>query len=111
MGELIRRFGLLGIERVTIERPVTLDELKGFAAKFGQLEKTLSGDALKEAAAQLDSDNIRVGRVALEDTEPQESHRLGRRSARCTRKRCRSQAWCGKARGAIRGPIRRPRSR
>ncbi len=71
MGELIRRFGLVGIERVTIERPVTLDELKGFAAKFGQLEKTLSGDALKEAAVQLESDNIRVGRVAVEETEPQ----------------------------------------
>ncbi|RPI57385.1 MAG: HD domain-containing protein [Acidobacteria bacterium] len=71
MGELIRRLSSLGIERVTIARPVTLEELKSFAAKFGQLEKTLSGDALKEAAAQLDTPNIHVGRVALEDTEPQ----------------------------------------
>src|SRR6188474_2085703 len=61
MSELIRRFGALGIERVTISRSVTLEELKTFAGKFGQLEKTLSGDALKEAAAQLDSANIRVG--------------------------------------------------
>jgi putative nucleotidyltransferase with HDIG domain len=71
MGELMRRFASLGIERVTLERQVTLDELKIFAGRFGQLEKTLSGDALKNAAAQLDSENIRVGRVAMEETEPQ----------------------------------------
>jgi hypothetical protein len=41
----------MGIERITIERHVTLDELKAFAGKFGQLENTLSGAALKEAAA------------------------------------------------------------
>ena len=63
MGELIRRFGAMGIERITIERPVTLDELRSFAGKFAQLEKTLSGNALKDAAPQLDSANIRVGRV------------------------------------------------
>jgi putative nucleotidyltransferase with HDIG domain len=73
MGELIRRFGLLGIERITIARPVTLEELKVFAAKFGQLEKTLSGKALKEAAAGLESANIRVGRVSVEETVPQET--------------------------------------
>jgi putative nucleotidyltransferase with HDIG domain len=72
MGELIRRFGAMGIERITIERPVTLDELKTFAGKFGQLEKTLSGGALKEAAAQLESPNIRVGRVTLEERVPEE---------------------------------------
>ena len=73
MGELIRRFGSLGIERVTISRAVTIDELKEFAGKFGQLEKTLSGDALKEAAAQLESPNIRVGRVTVDETVPQEA--------------------------------------
>jgi putative nucleotidyltransferase with HDIG domain len=73
MGELIRRFGSLGIERVTIAKPVSLEELKAFAGKFGQLEKTLSGDALKEAAAQLDSANIRVGRVSIEENEPEEA--------------------------------------
>ncbi len=72
MGELIRRFGLIGFERVTIGRGVTLDELKRFAGKFGQLEKTLSGDALKEAAAELESDNIHVGRVQIDETEPEE---------------------------------------
>ncbi len=72
MGELIRRFGLIGIERVTIGRGVTLDELKRFAGKFGQLEKTLSGDALKEAATELESDNIHVGRVQIDETEPEE---------------------------------------
>ena len=72
MGELIRRFGAMGIERITIERHVTLDELKAFADKFGQLEKTLSGTALKEAAAQLESPTIRVGRVTLEERVPEE---------------------------------------
>ena len=72
MGELIRRFGAMGIERITIERQVPLDELKTFAGKFGQLEKTLSGDALKAAAAQLESPNIRVGRVTLEERVPEE---------------------------------------
>lgn len=72
MGELIRRFGAMGIERITIERHVTLDELKVFAGKFGQLEKTLSGTALKEAAAQLESATIRVGRVTIEEKVPEE---------------------------------------
>jgi putative nucleotidyltransferase with HDIG domain len=72
MGELIRRFGAMGIERITIERHVTLDELKAFADKFGHLEKTLSGTALKEAAAQLESPTIRVGRVTLEERVPEE---------------------------------------
>jgi putative nucleotidyltransferase with HDIG domain len=72
MGELIRRFGAMGIERITIERHVTLDELKAFADKFGQLEMTLSGSALKEATAQLESPTIRVGRVTLEERVPEE---------------------------------------
>jgi putative nucleotidyltransferase with HDIG domain len=72
MGELIRRLKSLGIERITISRMVTLDELKQFAGKFGQIEKTLSGSALKDAAAQLESDNIHVGRVKMEETVPEE---------------------------------------
>lgn len=70
MGELIRRFGAMGVERITIDSRVTLDELRGFAGKFGQLEKTLAGDALREAAVQLESTNIRVGRVSLEEQVP-----------------------------------------
>ena len=72
MGELIRRFSAMGIERITIERQVTLDELRTFAGKFGHLEKTLSGNALKEAAAQLECPTIRVGRVTLEERVPEE---------------------------------------
>ena len=72
MGELIRRFGAMGIERITIERPVTLDELRSFAGRFAQLEKTLSGNALKDAAPQLDSANIRVGRVSVDERVPEE---------------------------------------
>ena len=72
MGELIRRFAAMGIERITIEHQVTPAELKTFAGKFGELEKTLSGNALKEAAAQLDCPTIRVGRVTLEEQVPEE---------------------------------------
>jgi putative nucleotidyltransferase with HDIG domain len=74
MSELIRRFTSLGIERITISRAVTLEELKAFAGKFGHLEKTLSGDALKQAAAGLESENIHVGRVSMEETVPEEKH-------------------------------------
>ncbi len=73
MGELIRRFAALGIERVTITNKVTLDELKAFAERFGTLEKTHAGEALKEAAAQLESANIRVGRVSLDERAPEEN--------------------------------------
>ena len=72
MGELIRRFGAMGIERITIERQVNLDELRVFAGKFAQLEKTLGGKALKEAAPQLESSNIRVGRVVIDERVPED---------------------------------------
>jgi putative nucleotidyltransferase with HDIG domain len=72
MGELIRRFGAMGIERITIERQVNLDELRAFAGKFAQLEKTLGGKALKEAAPQLESSNIRVGRVMVDERAPED---------------------------------------
>jgi putative nucleotidyltransferase with HDIG domain len=73
MSEMIRRFMALGIERVTFMSAVTLDELKTFAGKFSQLEKTLTGDALKEAAALLESPNIRVGRVTMEEKAPEDT--------------------------------------
>ena len=72
MGELIRRLVSMGIERITIERPVTLEELRTFAGGFAQLEKTLSGNSLKDAAAQLESPNIRVGRVSMDERVPEE---------------------------------------
>jgi putative nucleotidyltransferase with HDIG domain len=72
MGELIRRFGALGVERVTISRGVTLLELREFAEKFGRLERAFAGDALQEAAAQLESSAIRVGRITVDEAVPQE---------------------------------------
>ncbi len=72
MGELIRRFGSMGVERITIDRAVTLDELRGFAGRFAQLEKTFSGNELKDAAPQLESANIRVGRVSMDERAPEE---------------------------------------
>jgi putative nucleotidyltransferase with HDIG domain len=73
MGELIRRFAGLGIERITIANTVTLDELKAFAGTFGRLEKTYTGEALKAAGAQLESPSIRVGRVTLGEQAPQDN--------------------------------------
>jgi hypothetical protein len=94
---MIRRFMALGIERVTFMSAVTLDELKTFAGKFSQLEKTLTGDALKEAAALLESPNIRVGRVTMGRRRPKTP--TWRRCGACTPRRCRWPRWCGKARG------------
>ena len=51
---------------------MTLDELKGFVNKFGQIEKTSGAETHKEAAALLESPNIRVGRVTLNESAPQE---------------------------------------
>jgi len=73
MGELIRRLTALGIERITIAPDVTLDELTSFAQTFGHLEKSYTGQALKDAAAQLESANIRVGRVTANENPPEES--------------------------------------
>jgi putative nucleotidyltransferase with HDIG domain len=68
MGELIRRLSALGIERITIAQPVTVDELRTFVGKFGQLEKIPGKEG--ETAAQLESENIRVGRVTMTERAP-----------------------------------------
>jgi putative nucleotidyltransferase with HDIG domain len=63
MGELIRRLRGIGIERITIDRGVTLDELRTFVLGFGQFDK---GGASRDAGQpELDSEHIRVGRVSL----------------------------------------------
>ena len=72
MGELIRRFAVLGVERITLSRGVTLGELREFAEKFGRLERMLAGDALKDAAGRLESPGIRVGRITVDEAAPQE---------------------------------------
>jgi putative nucleotidyltransferase with HDIG domain len=66
MGELIRRLNAMGIERITITRDVTLDELRTFIGRFGEAERTISSGATPEdVSAQLESASIRVGRVTL----------------------------------------------
>ena len=72
MGELIRRLTALGIERITISPDVTLDELKGFVEKFGQIEKTAGKGKADDAAAQLESANIKLGRVMMQERAPDE---------------------------------------
>jgi cyclic di-GMP phosphodiesterase len=84
MGELIRRLTALRVERVTIARGVTIDELKTFVAKFEELEarghnaaaalgsQQTGGAAQKDAAAELDSASIRVGKVTVDERAPDE---------------------------------------
>jgi putative nucleotidyltransferase with HDIG domain len=71
MGELIRRLKALGIERITFARGVTPEEVKGFVWRFGEVEKIVHAD--KDAAAQLDSEFISVGRVTLNERAPDET--------------------------------------
>ncbi len=72
MGELIRRLTLLGIERITFGPEMTLDELKTFIAKFGAIEKS-AGKAADDAASQLESANIKVGRITMQERAPEQS--------------------------------------
>jgi putative nucleotidyltransferase with HDIG domain len=68
MGELIKRLTALGVERITIAREVSADELKAFVVTFGQLEKLPRKE--QGAAEQLESQNIRVGRVTMTEQAP-----------------------------------------
>jgi len=72
MGDFIRRLRALGIERITLTRGVTVDELRTFTEKFGQLEKTHRTEAAQDETLGLDSANIRVGRVKMEERVPDE---------------------------------------
>ena len=72
MGELIRRLKAIGIERITFTRGVSGDELRTFIGKFGEIEKAAAGAGAEKAAAQLESENIRVGRVTLNERVPDE---------------------------------------
>ena len=73
MGELIRRLSALGIERITFSRDVTPDELKTFVEKFGRIEKSAGKDKIDDAAAQLESANIHLGRVTMQERAPDEA--------------------------------------
>src|SRR5438105_8983251 len=73
MGELIRRLKAMGIERITMTRDVTLDEIKTFIGKFGELEKTLGRADEDELAGQLESANIKVGRVTITERAPDQN--------------------------------------
>jgi putative nucleotidyltransferase with HDIG domain len=68
MSELIRRLTTLGIERITIAREASLDELKSFFTKFGHLDKVSGRES--DVSAQLESANIKVGRVTMTEQAP-----------------------------------------
>ena len=72
MGDFIRRLKALGIERIVLARGVSIGEIRSLAEKFGQLEKTHRSDAAQDDALGLDSANIRVGRVKMEERVPDE---------------------------------------
>jgi putative nucleotidyltransferase with HDIG domain len=72
MGELIRRLKMMGVERITLARGVTIDELRAFLGKFGEVEKKIATGTQAEAAAELESENIKVGRVTLNERAPED---------------------------------------
>ncbi len=77
MGELVRRLGAIRVERITFNRGVTHDELRSFLARFGQVEKSLGSNEAEQAAAQLESPNIRVGRVTMNERSPEDGTDIG----------------------------------
>jgi putative nucleotidyltransferase with HDIG domain len=72
MGELIRRLKMMGVERITLARGVTIDELRAFVGKFGDVEKKIVTGTHEDAAAELESEHIKVGRVTLNERAPEE---------------------------------------
>ena len=60
------------MERITLARGVTIDELRAFVGKFGEVEKKIATGTQEEAAAELESENIKVGRVTLNERAPEE---------------------------------------
>ena len=63
LGPLVRRLQQTGVERITIDRGVTLDELSGFIEAVTDVEKQNPEEA---AAAFPAFPHIRVGRVTVE---------------------------------------------
>ena len=64
LGPIVRRLRDAGIERITIERGVTQDELTSFAMAVAALER--ADDGADPMAAFADFKHIRVGRVVIE---------------------------------------------
>jgi putative nucleotidyltransferase with HDIG domain len=64
MGPLIQRLRHNGVERITIERGVTLDELTRFVAAITALEQQ---DAARPETAFVGMPHIRVGRVNVDE--------------------------------------------
>jgi len=73
MGELIRRLRAMGVERITIAREVTIDEIKAFITNFAELEKLLGRTSQEDLAAQLESASIKVGRVTITERAPEQT--------------------------------------
>jgi putative nucleotidyltransferase with HDIG domain len=67
MGELIKRLRVLGVERITIERGASSEEMAAFIQRLGTIDPV----AIKEAATRgqadiLNQPHIRVGRIQIE---------------------------------------------
>jgi putative nucleotidyltransferase with HDIG domain len=75
LGTIATRLREAGIERITIERGVTTDELTGFALAVASLERA---DAAANApAAFADFKHIRVGRVVVEQKVDADASDMG----------------------------------
>ena len=75
LGTIAKRLRDAGIERITIERGVTTEELSNFASAVAALERADMGD--NPAAAFADFKNIRVGRVVVEQKVDADASDMG----------------------------------
>ena len=75
LGSIARRLRDAGIERITIDRGVTTDELSNFAAAVAALERADAGT--DPAAAFADFKHIRVGRVVVEQKVDADASDMG----------------------------------
>ena len=68
MGELIRRVRAAGVERITIDRGVTTEEITSFIQMLGHPERMAAAAPPNEASASdpLATSHIRVGRVQVD---------------------------------------------
>ena len=108
LGSMVRRLQQSGLERVTIERGVTADEIAAFLDAVSKVEPR-TGD--QEAAPFPTLPHIRVGRVSVEQRERRAASPTWRRSGASTTTRSRSPATSGTARRPRASRTRRWRGR
>jgi putative nucleotidyltransferase with HDIG domain len=66
MGELIKRLRTLGVERITIERGATREEVAAFVQTLGSIDPASVRQSTADGAEPLNQPHIRVGRIQIE---------------------------------------------